>query len=111
MTTFQSVLMIIIIVATVGPFFAGYWWYRDGCCVCNSVSRTELGRGRMSDPDHTTTAGEALFKLDRPLAEFPNRRPWAELTEHERFRYEQRASDILATADQIRIVMKESMRG
>ena len=45
-----------------------------------------------------TTAGNALWNLERPLSDFPNRKPWDDLKEDDRDRYEWRASGILFTA-------------
>ena len=47
------------------------------------------------------TAGRVLWDLDRPLSDFPNRKPWEDLDEPQRARYEARATDILSTAAKI----------
>lgn len=47
------------------------------------------------------TAGRALWELDRPLSDFPNRKSWEELGDDNRWRYETRALDILSTAEKL----------
>ena len=54
-----------------------------------------------SDPVAQTTPGRALWELDRPLSDFPKRKPWEAFEPRERERYEMRAADILSTAAKI----------
>lgn len=49
----------------------------------------------------TMTPGQALWNLDRPLEDFPNRKPWEELDERQRQLYGDRAMTILNTVDAI----------
>jgi hypothetical protein len=47
------------------------------------------------------TQGKALWELDRPVADFPNRKPFEQLDERQQQRYEDRAFDIIVTANKI----------
>lgn len=55
----------------------------------------------MSDTVPATTPGRALWELDRPLSDFPKRKPWEAFEPRERERYEIRATEILSTAAKI----------